>query len=389
MFGVRTSMLLRRLVPWLLASSVALCPVTSAADTNKGDAKKGAETKKVSKVFIPEKPSDKSQTQKTPKERGGVNPCNTEDKGLGIYEPWNRAPSMGQMLLPGRGGVTKDGRFDVVIHFHGHDPARKEFTKVANGQVFVGITLGIGSGAYSEAFASPHVFKDLIASIEKEVAKQRGKDGAKVRKVALSAWSAGYGAVEQILRQDLGKKLVDSVILLDGLHTGYGPDGGLNMSQLEPFVDFAKKAKAGKRFMFVSHSSIIPPGYASTTETAQTLIHELGGKRKGAKPRRSDPMGLEMNAKFDSGNFHVRGFDGNDKMDHCAHIGLLKDVMKAHLGPRWNTPKGFAPKAEKVADKSEKKTDKSPKKGDKKADKPKKAANKKRTVAKKNGKKKG
>ena len=30
--------------------------------------------------------------------------------------------------------------------------------------------------------------------------------------------------------------------------------------------------------MFVSHSSIIPPGYASTTETANFLIEKVGGK---------------------------------------------------------------------------------------------------------------
>lgn len=296
------------------------------------------------KEFVPEKPTDASQTQKTPEERGGVNPCNTKDPGLGIYEPWNRAPSLGQMLIPARGGVTKDGKFDVVIHFHGHDPMRKEWTKVADGAVLVGITLGIGSGTYQQTFSNPSAFKELIASVEKGVAEARGLKSAKVRKVGLSAWSAGYGAVEQILRQDYGKEIVDSVILLDGLHTGYDADGSLTESQLTPFLDFAKRAKAGKRFMYVSHSSIIPPGYASTTETVNWLVHELGGKPKKMKPRKGDPMGLEINSKYDVGNFHARGFDGNDKMDHCAHIGLMRDVLKSYLKPRWKSPKGFGPK---------------------------------------------
>lgn len=296
------------------------------------------------KEFVPERPSERSQTQKTPEERGGVNPCNTKDPGLGIYEPWNRAPSLGQMLIPARGGVTKDGKFDVVIHFHGHDPVKKEWTKVADGAVLVGITLGIGSGVYQQTFSNPSAFKELIASVEKGVAEARGLKSAKVRKVGLSAWSAGYGAVEQILRQDYGKDIVDSVILLDGLHTGYDADGSLTESQLTPFLDFAKRAKAGKRFMYVSHSSIIPPGYASTTETVAWLIHELGGKPKKMKARKGDPMGLEMNEKYDVGNFHARGFDGNDKMDHCAHIGLMRDVLKSYLKPRWKSPKGLGPK---------------------------------------------
>ena len=229
---------------------------------------------------------------------------------------------------------------------HGHEAARKEWVKVNDGTVLVGITLGIGSGAYSQAFQSPQAFKELIASVEKEVGQERGIDDAHVRHVGLSAWSAGYGAVEQILRQPYGKQIVDTVILLDGLHTGYDPDGTLNSAQLEPFVDFAKRAKAGKRFMYISHSSIIPPGYASTTETVRQLIHDMGGRPKSQKPRKSDPMGLELNGRWDSGNFHARGYDGNDKMDHCAHLGLLRDVSKVYLRERWQTPKGFGPKAD-------------------------------------------
>ncbi len=293
-----------------------------------------------------ESPTSASQTQKNPDERGGVNPCLTKDAGFGIYEGWKRAPSIGQMIVPARGGVTKDGKFDVIFHFHGHEPARKEFVKVMDGAVLVGIDLGIGSGAYSSTFASPHTWKTLLESVEKGVANSRGLKEAHARKVGLSAWSAGYGAVQQILAQTDGKN-IDSVILLDGLHTGYGPGGpgtGLDETQLEPFLSFARAAKAGKKLMYVSHSSIIPPGYASTTETANFLVMKLGGKPKGAKGKGAGPWGLQENARWDAGNFHMRGYDGNDKMDHCAHFGLMKDVLKVHVKPRWNSPKGLGPK---------------------------------------------
>ncbi|NUP07220.1 MAG: hypothetical protein HOW73_14290 [Polyangiaceae bacterium] len=373
----RIAAVLRWLSGAVIAAACLAGPDASAEDTKKDDTKKAS--------YIAPKPTEASQTQKTVDERGGTNPCNTPEPKPGVYEGWNRAPSMGQMMMPARGGVTKDGRFDVVIHFHGHDPARKEFVRVMDGAVLVGITLGIGSGAYSSSFSSPNAFKDLIESVEAEVAKQRGLKSAKVRKIALSAWSAGYGAVEQILRQERGKE-VDSVILLDGLHVGYNPDGTLQRAGLEPFIDFAKRAKAGKRFMFVSHSSIIPPGYASTTETVNYLVHELGGKEKKAKPRASDPLGLEMNAKFDVGNFHARGFDGNDKMDHCAHIGLLRDVLKSHIKPRWKSPKGQAAKKDK--DKSPSK-DKSIAKAESKKDKPKEGTSKSKKKKSANSKQNG
>ena len=64
----------------------------------------------------------------------------TPDPGFGVYDAWSGSGmSIGQVLLPHQGGVTRNGQFDVVIHFHGHEPIRKEFVKSAKGIVLVGI----------------------------------------------------------------------------------------------------------------------------------------------------------------------------------------------------------------------------------------------------------
>lgn len=288
--------------------------------------------------FVAVKPAPQTQTQKTAKERGG-NPCLTADPGWGVYDKWERSPTVGQLILPQRGGITSDGRFDVMIHFHGHEAVRKEWVQVMDGAVLVGIDLGIGSGAYSGTFSSPKAFERLLDSVEAAVAKKTGRASAKVRKVGLSSWSAGYGAVQEILSQPLGRKLVDSVVLLDGLHCGYQGQS-VNELQLGAFVEFAQRAAKKQVFMFVSHSSIIPPGYASTTETAAFLAYKLGGSLKRAKGR--GPLGMDLIDRFDRGYFHIRGYAGNDKMDHCAHIGVYRDVLKVHIKPRWKSPKGRA-----------------------------------------------
>jgi hypothetical protein len=271
------------------------------------------------------------------KRRGGIHPCMTPDPGFGAYDTWSRAVSLGQMIAPKSGGVRKDGGFDLVIHFHGHEPIRKEFVKTSTGVVLIGIDMGIGSGAYQSGFASPQTFTKLIASVELEMAKRSGNLKAHVRKLALSSWSAGYGAVDQILRQTGGKN-IDAVILLDSLHAGYDNEQAktLKTVQIEPFIAFAKRAAAGKTFMFMSHSSIIPPGYASTTEVTSYVISQLNGKP--VKAKREDVLGLDMIRKFDKGNFHVRGYEGDDKPDHCAHLGLIAGIMKTHILPRWKTP---------------------------------------------------
>lgn len=282
---------------------------------------------------VPTRPS----APKKPR-RGGINPCMTPDPGFGIYDGWQNV-SIGQVLMPHSGGIAKNGGFDLIVHFHGHEPVRKEFVKTAKGIVLVGIDLGIGSGAYTAGFSAPATFTNLIASVEAAMAKHTGNKKAHVRKLALSSWSAGYGATEQILHQPAGKK-VDAVILLDSLHAGYVDENAktLKTDQLAPFVAFAKRAAAKQTFMFQSHSSIIPPGYASTTEVADFVVMQLGGKPK--KTARHDVLGLDMIDRFDKGNYHMRGYTGDDKPDHCAHIGLMADIVKSHLNVRWKTPKG-------------------------------------------------
>ncbi len=306
--------------------------------TRKNRRSRTLRTRVDSDAWVWAKPAPWTQTQKTKAQRGGINPCNTPNPGLGGYTKWSRAPSMGQMVMPRDPAVLSDGKFDVVFHFHGHEPIRKEWVQVMDRTVLVAVTLGVSSAPYVQAFSSPHRFERLVKSVEKAVATHIGKKTAKARKIGLSAWSAGYGALLRILDQPYGKRVVDTAVVLDGMHSSY-IRGRASATQLGPFIRFAERAAQGKRFMFVSHSSIIPPGYASSTETANLLLHEIGGKPSAAKPRRGDPMGLELLSRFSRRDLHVRGFAGNDKMDHCAHIGLFRDILRVHVKRRWEQAK--------------------------------------------------
>ncbi len=287
--------------------------------------------------WVTAKPSPATQQQKTAKERG-INPCMSPDPGFGVYGQWRRDVAMGQYIQPARGGIRRDGGFDVMFHFHGHEAVRKEWVTVMDGAVLASVDLGIGSGAYENAFVSPTAFEGYLRSVESAVSRRTNNTRAHATHIGLSAWSAGYGAVQKILEQPLGRR-VDAVVLLDALHAGY-VDGHVNGLQIASVVDFAKRAATGQGFFFFSHSSIIPPGYASTTETAHWLIWSVGGKPLRARRRTAEVMGLDLISRFDREGFHERGYSGNDKMDHCAHIGLYRDVLQAHIVPRWKSPRG-------------------------------------------------
>ena len=227
-----------------------------------------------------------------------------------------------------------------MIHLHGDEPVRREL--VESGQHFVLYTLTLDlNQSYGSLFSGSHLYQAIRSEIEQAISKRAGKE-AHIGHLALSAWSAGFVGIEALLAQPASSN-VDAVLLIDGLHAPRGNDLVFK-AQLEPFLKYAERAAGGEGFFFVSHSSIDPPGFASTSECAHYLIATLGGKPRPV--RRTDALGLELVESFSRGEFHVRGYAGNDKADHCAQLGVLRDVF-AELGRRWGSSP--APPAGSVA----------------------------------------
>lgn len=261
-------------------------------------------------------------------ERGGIDPCAPPRVDGSAYEAWSEL-GQGHFIAPVESPVDDSGRFNLVIHLNGDEPARREL--VQSGQHFILYSLTLEQGqSYAPLFTGSALFDAIVAGVEQGLGKRTGRT-AHVEHVAFSAWSAGFTGIEAALAQPFARD-IDGVVLGDALHAPRNDDTAFR-AQLAPFVDFAKRAAAGEKFMFVSHSSIDPPDFASTTETAHYLIAEVGGKP--ASVRREDPLGLELVEYFSRGNFHVRGYAGNDKPDHCATVATLRSAYAA-LGRRWS-----------------------------------------------------
>jgi hypothetical protein len=260
-------------------------------------------------------------------ERGGVEPCATQEVDGSGFEPWSRL-SRGQLLVPRQDAADDSGQFVLVLHLHGNEPARRELIESGQHFVLYAITLGLNE-SYAPLFAARGLNK-MVSEVEAALSAKVGK-AMRAKHIALSAWSAGFVGVGAALAQPEGGREVEAAILIDGLHAPRG-DRAAFTAQLKPFVDYAAQAARGEGFLFVSHSSIDPPGFASTTECAHYLISTQGGRPQSV--RRSDPFGLELVEYFTRGDFHVRGYTGNDKPDHCAQLVLLREVYAA-LGRRW------------------------------------------------------
>jgi hypothetical protein len=271
----------------------------------------------------------------------GFHECYPHDPmGLGPYAPYQNI-RIGRIAIPQQGGHTADFGYDVVVHFHGHSAVRKTLVQVARGVAYVGIDKGLGSGPYMREFKVPDTFPSLRHSIEGALRRHTGDERAHIRHLALSCWSAGYGAVNEILKRH--GDLVDAVVLLDGLHAAWSRthrrhDGSVKSAcdrAIYPTFDFARRALAGEKIFIFTHSNVDPDRYPSTKLTADLLLYQLGVERQpvseGATGR------FRQLSTADVAGLHVWGYEGTDTFAHCAHIPLMARALHV-LEAAWDTP---------------------------------------------------
>jgi hypothetical protein len=237
-------------------------------------------------------------------------------------------------LLSGCRAVSKP--YDLLVHFHGA-PAVVESAFEHSGieGALVIYNLGIGSGAYEDPYSVPGSYDRMLESVTVAV-RELCPTAAAPKRVALSGWSAGYGAILHIIDRAKDAARVDAVLLADGMHVGFEPTGKrqVNALAMAPFTLFADEAIAGHKLFAVTHSSIQTP-YASTTETAEFLLDTEGlpvDRREVPGPR----PGMTLISRADAGGFHMRGFSGDDKAAHCDHLFAFGELLLSPLAERWS-----------------------------------------------------
>lgn len=220
----------------------------------------------------------------------------------------------------------------LVIHFHGAAWVAEQAIAGLGGDVALAVVnLGAGSSAYQRPFSDPAGFDSLLAQVERELAGARGAP-ARIGRITLSGFSAGYGAVRAILREPRHVARVDAVLLLDGLHTSYVPEGRvladsgvLDIANLEPFAAFARLAVRGEKRFVVTHSEIFPGTFASTTETTDWLLGTLGVRRTAVLTW--GPRGMQQLSEARAGGFALLGFAGNTAPDHVDHLHAMPEML--------------------------------------------------------------
>lgn len=232
---------------------------------------------------------------------------------------------VGDLLLTP--AAEKRDRLPLIIHFQGQSwVAEVAATRRKGGAAVITAYLGAGSSRYAKPFEASDSFSNLLAAAA--VARDAGRP-MEFSSITLSGFSAGYGAIRQILRTPANWDRVHAVVLVDGMHAGYEPAkpddgkrGPVDGSDLDVFVEFARQAVSGKKQMVVTHSTIFPGTFASTTETADYLLAQLGLKRRPVL--KWGPLGMQQISHVRAGKFELMGFAGNSAPDHIDHYHALE-----------------------------------------------------------------
>jgi hypothetical protein len=262
-----------------------------------------------------------------------------------------RSPIAGGLLTLPPSFASEDGAYDLVIHLHGNtDLVEESFTLAGVNAVVVILNLGNGSGPYEDRFANALSLPELVDRAQATMEK-RGLAHAALRRLALSAWSAGYGGVLKVLEQPALAARVDAVLLLDGIHVGYKPQSkDLLLDRLAPFSRFAEEAVAGRRLFSITHTHITPIGnYAGTRETTTALLLGVGVPREPlgeapAMPALKSIDGviarkllrpLEAETIAHRGGLTVREYAGDQPEHHMAHLIHMAVTVLPDLIAWW------------------------------------------------------
>ena len=230
--------------------------------------------------------------------------------------------ALGTLFLPA--GMKAANGAEVLFFFHG-GTWLPEVAASQNKVAVVTVQAGSGSGTYARLFEDPARFPALLKEAE-------AKAGVRFGRVVLGGWSAGCGAIRQILKAPDSYARVDAALMIDGIHTDYvdgkpGPlESKIGGENLEIWQQLARDAIAGRKRAIVTHSEIFPGTFASTTETADYLLKRLGLTRRPVL--KWGRMGLQQLSEARAGRFLLIGYAGNSAPDHVDQLHSLPVYLK-------------------------------------------------------------
>lgn len=217
---------------------------------------------------------------------------------------------------------------DLLVHFHGDSQTYWNNAKYANlNALIVTVNYNGLSSAYSTPFSNASLFQSIIdEALTKARAEPNIPDALAWDKLGVSSFSAGYGAVREILKSTTYRNEVDALLAADSLYATTAGDQTPLDSQMVDYKTFATLAKNGQKTFIYSHSLVPTYTYESTQECGDELLQHLG---LAASAYNVNGLGdLDFYRRAESGNFRLYGALGSDGDSHLEHLRWIGEFLE-------------------------------------------------------------
>jgi hypothetical protein len=235
----------------------------------------------------------------------------------------------GKLFLPDGFKAEPEG-IDLTLHLHGAASAmEKNFARAKAKGVLVTVVLPGLSKVYTEKFRDPAVFSRILKEIGQELERRGLTKEARFRRITVTSFSAGFGGVRELLKVPETFARIDALVMADSIYAGFVGEAAkrrVDPANMEGFLKFAREAAEGRKRFILSHSQLHTPDYASTVETADYLLAQIGGTRETLKEEW--PGEMTLLSRFRRKGLEIYGFAGDTGPDHMKHLHRLSAFLE-------------------------------------------------------------
>ncbi|QDU91602.1 hypothetical protein Pla175_50320 [Pirellulimonas nuda] len=220
-----------------------------------------------------------------------------------------------------------DGAVDLLVHLHG-DPQTVWNNAAAARLNAVVVTANYNglSRAYAAPFADPRLFQTLLDdALARLKTDPRFGDAAHWDHVVVASFSAGYGAVREILKQPHYRDAIAGLLAVDSLYASTAAGGAPEPAQMADYLTYAKRAVAGEKTFIFTHTEVPTPTYESTRDTGEALLRGLGLEAHATNQPGLGPLVFVRRAG--EGGFAFWGSPGDTGEDHMNHLRYMAEWL--------------------------------------------------------------
>jgi hypothetical protein len=243
------------------------------------------------------------------------------------------------LFLPDGWRVPPEGRTKLAVHFHTIAWFTiQEHIRRGSTLPLLNFALGEGSATYAKPFQDPARFQDWLRLVERELMAHGAPANTRVTIVDVSSFSAGYGAVREVLKLETNRSVIQRIVLCDSLYgglkgtNGVYPERAVLPEHVDPWRAFVQAAARGEKTFLLTTSDVETARYASTRECGDAVAAVAGAV---FKPVAKDACAAAGESEYplvrraDLGRFHVWNYAGTNAHAHLTHVRHLGDLWRA------------------------------------------------------------